>query len=92
MYNKKYMTKITKREARAYYHQGRIIVLFPCLLDIGQESNSNVEAAEIDKLNDGYSYSQGKMISFDSQVDEYEQLNCNSKTGRYCAFYIFNNN
>lgn len=65
--------RVTKRTARRLHSTGVAIYVLPCNMYIG---NPWVQPMQLQP---------GE--AFDSQINACEYYNCNSKTGRYLAYY-----
>lgn len=67
-------TKITKPAARRLYNEGSKILLTPCKLR---------------PIPCGVYVSRASGRDFDKLINEFEYYNCNSETGYYTAYYVW---
>lgn len=75
--------RISKRKARQYWEEGKIIYLHSSNMMF-----DNVWQHPMPAQKDGYSF---VGHTFDTVCDSYETYNCDSERGRYIKFYIKNN-
>ena len=75
--------KIGKASAKRFIEDGYTVRLLPCKLRL---ANIWFSPAEITMQS---LYEAGR--TFDSFVNEYESLNCNSEVGRSAAYYLYGN-
>ena len=72
------LTKIDKKLARKFYNVGIAIKILPCKINPNSQWYGG---GWYDK-----SITYGR--DFDKLVNDYTYYNCNSETGRYCAYYF----
>ena len=87
-------TRITKATARKLYNSGRRIYLLPVNIRFDlygywyRPYMARIDEHNAIGTNDGFN-TIVPYEEFDKMVNCYEYYNCNSETGKYSAFYVY---